>query len=57
LSASHGIISRHKGEILVVSDPGEGTRFEVRLPICDGVARFVKNSDEIASEAQLIGSK
>ncbi|HUE81913.1 MAG TPA: PAS domain-containing protein [Pyrinomonadaceae bacterium] len=33
LSASHGIISRHHGEILVVSEPGEGTRFEVRLPI------------------------
>ncbi|MGH9971505.1 MAG: PAS domain-containing sensor histidine kinase [Pyrinomonadaceae bacterium] len=35
LSASHGIISRHNGEILVVSEPGEGTRFEVRLPICE----------------------
>jgi signal transduction histidine kinase len=33
LSASQGIISRHKGEILVVSEPNEGTRFEVRLPI------------------------
>ena len=27
LSASHGIITRHKGEIVVVSEPGEGTRF------------------------------
>ncbi|MDQ2973853.1 MAG: PAS domain-containing protein [Acidobacteriota bacterium] len=45
LSASHGIITRHKGEILVVSEPGEGTRFEVRLPICDKQDRFVKNSD------------
>ena len=44
LSASHGIITRHKGEILVVSEPGEGTRFEVRLPICDKADRFVKNS-------------
>jgi PAS domain S-box-containing protein len=35
LSASHGIITRHGGEIIVVSEPGEGTRFEVRLPICD----------------------
>jgi PAS domain S-box-containing protein len=33
LSASHGIIRRHKGEILVVSEPGEGSRFEVRLPL------------------------
>lgn len=33
LSASHGIISRHGGEIVTFSRPGEGTRFEVRLPI------------------------
>lgn len=42
LSASHGIITRHKGEIVVVSEPGEGTRFEVRLPICDKNERFVR---------------
>jgi PAS domain S-box-containing protein len=40
LSASHGIVSRHKGEIMVVSEPGEGTRFEVRLPVCEpGIVR------------------
>jgi len=44
LSASHGIINRHKGEIFVVSEPGEGTRFEVRLPICEKNDRFVKSS-------------
>ena len=33
LSASHGIIMRHQGRIMVVSEPGLGTRFEVRLPI------------------------
>ncbi len=38
LSASHGIISRHHGEILVVSELGEGTRFEVRLPIYESAA-------------------
>jgi PAS domain S-box-containing protein len=43
LSASHGIITRHQGEILVVSEPGEGTRFEVRLPICEKNDRFVKS--------------
>jgi PAS domain S-box-containing protein len=46
LSASHGIITRHKGEILVVSEPGEGTRFEVRLPVCDKHERFVKNTSQ-----------
>jgi len=45
LSASHGIITRHKGEILVVSEPGEGTRFEVRLPVCDRNDRFIKKTD------------
>jgi PAS domain S-box-containing protein len=33
LSASHGIITRHRGEIMVVSEPGLGTRFEIRLPL------------------------
>ena len=46
LSASHGIITRHQGEILVVSEPGEGTRFEVRLPICDKSDRFIKQSSD-----------
>lgn len=46
LSASHGIITRHNGEIIVVSEPGEGTRFEVRLPICDKHDRFVKRPEK-----------
>ncbi len=45
LSASHGIITRHNGEILVVSEPGEGTRFEVRLPICEKTDRMVKRTE------------
>ncbi len=45
LSASHGIITRHKGEVVVVSEPGEGTRFEVRLPVCDKNDRFVKRTE------------
>ena len=48
LSASHGIISRHGGEIYVVSDPGEGTRFEVRLPISDTISRLIKSEDEVS---------
>jgi PAS domain S-box-containing protein len=45
LSASHGIITRHKGEIVLVSEPGLGTRFEVRLPICEKNDRFVKRTE------------
>ncbi|MFN2493978.1 MAG: ATP-binding protein, partial [Pyrinomonadaceae bacterium] len=56
LSASHGIITRHKGEIVVVSEPGEGTRFEVRLPICDKNDRFVKRALRRADEPVLSDS-
>ncbi len=45
LSASHGIITRHQGEIVVISEPGEGTRFEVRLPICEKKDGFVKSTN------------
>lgn len=44
LSASHGIITRHQGEIVVLSEPGEGTRFEVRLPICEKNEAFLKTT-------------
>jgi PAS domain S-box-containing protein len=46
LSASHGIISRHNGEIMLVSELGEGTRFEVRLPLCESKERFIKRAIE-----------
>ncbi len=51
LSASHGIITRHNGEIVVVSEPGEGTRFEVRLPICEKNDRFLKRAEPEAEES------
>jgi PAS domain S-box-containing protein len=54
LSASHGIITRHKGEILVVSEPGEGTRFEVRLPLCDKNYRFVKESEPESEKISVV---
>jgi len=56
LSASHGIIIRHKGEIVVVSEPGEGTRFEVRLPICDKNDRFVKKDEAQKEELDVVES-
>jgi PAS domain S-box-containing protein len=33
LSASHGIIENHRGDINVISEPGKGTRFEIILPL------------------------
>jgi PAS domain S-box-containing protein len=33
LSASHGIIENHNGDINVTTEPGKGTRFEVILPL------------------------
>jgi PAS domain S-box-containing protein len=51
LSASHGIITRHQGEIIVVSEPGEGTRFEVRLPICDKSERFIRKSGDETNQS------
>ncbi|HKO99754.1 MAG TPA: ATP-binding protein [Pyrinomonadaceae bacterium] len=53
LSASHGIITRHNGEIIVVSEPGEGTRFEVKLPICEKNDRFVKRT---ANDEELLNA-
>src|SRR5216684_1474566 len=33
LSASHGIVENHSGDINVISEPGKGTRFEIILPL------------------------
>jgi signal transduction histidine kinase len=35
LSTSFNIIERHGGRLLVESEPGRGTTFEVRLPVSD----------------------
>jgi PAS domain S-box-containing protein len=41
LSASHGIIEKHSGDINVVSEPGKGTRFEVILPLHEATSAAV----------------
>jgi PAS domain S-box-containing protein len=41
LSASHGIIENHSGDINVTSEPGKGTRFEVILPLHEASAPVV----------------
>jgi PAS domain S-box-containing protein len=41
LSASHGIIENHGGDINVTSEPGRGTRFEVILPLHEAASPVV----------------
>ena len=41
LSASHGIIENHAGDINVTSEPGKGTRFEVILPLHEAASPVV----------------
>ncbi|MDX6383036.1 MAG: hypothetical protein QOK48_609 [Blastocatellia bacterium] len=41
LSASHGIIENHRGDINVTSEPGKGTRFEVIMPLHEASAPVV----------------
>jgi signal transduction histidine kinase len=33
----HGIINSHGGIIAVVSNPGEGTRFDITLPLASAI--------------------
>jgi PAS domain S-box-containing protein len=37
LSVVHGIINSHGGTIAVVSNPGEGTRFDITLPLASAI--------------------
>ena len=41
LSASHGIIENHAGDINVISEPGKGTRFEIILPLHEATSPVV----------------
>ncbi|MBV9210753.1 MAG: PAS domain-containing protein [Acidobacteria bacterium] len=46
LAASHGIIERHGGRIMVVSEQGLGTRFEIRLPLYEKSSRARKTQEK-----------
>ena len=43
LSVVHGIVRRHDGEILIDTNPGEGTRFRIYLPLADEVTEEISN--------------
>jgi PAS domain S-box-containing protein len=55
LSASHGIIENHGGDIQVTSQPGKGTRFEVILPLDESVAPLVVTA--VATPAETKSSR
>lgn len=44
LAIVHGIVTQMQGWVQVFSEPGEGSRFEVYLPCCDG--QVVEQEDE-----------
>jgi PAS domain S-box-containing protein len=50
LSASHGIIENHGGDINVISAPGKGTRFDVLLPLHESTQTTVAAASAPASE-------
>ncbi len=56
LAASHGIIARHGGRIMVVSEEGLGTRFEVRLPLYEKSGR-TKKQETSAPGMKLKGAR
>ena len=52
LSASHGIIESHSGDMNVTSEPGKGTRFEIILPLHEATVPVVA-----APEAPTVSTK
>lgn len=51
LSASHGIIENHGGQVNVTSELGKGTRFEVILPLHDAAVSEASHVPALAEKA------
>lgn len=54
LSTVHGVVSGHKGAMIVDSTLGKGTRFELFFPLAESAAR-VQSGDE--SESAVVGDR
>jgi len=48
LPVVHGIVTSHGGTIHVESDPGQGARFDIELPMADGEVTKGNRTDDIA---------
>jgi PAS domain S-box-containing protein len=59
LAAVSGIVRSHRGALLLETAPGEGTRFEVLLPLAETAtpARAAPQPDPVAPEVALPGSE
>ena len=57
LSVAHGIIKNHRGAISVTSRVGEGTRFEIRLPIREMPEPLELSSTPSGEPASIVGAR